>query len=209
MELFLLVIGSHFLALLLPGADFFLIVRLATRSGWRACLPLCSGIALGNACYILLAFTGLQILQNNPFLLWGIQTLGAAYLLYLSFLLLRPKPPQPFQSSMPIQIQNTSKRQFGMGLFSALLNPKNGLFYMTLASVLNQQQASLGLYVACGLWMFGVVWLWDMLVAVLLGNPLFLRRFQTCLPLIERGAGIMLALLAAVMLWPILQTWLR
>ncbi len=97
MELFLLVIGSHFLALLLPGADFFLIVRLATRSGWRACLPLCTGIALGNACYILLAFTGLQILQNNPFLLWGIQTLGAAYLLYLSFLLLRPKPPQPFQ----------------------------------------------------------------------------------------------------------------
>ena len=209
MELFLLVIGSHFLALLLPGADFFLIVRLATRSGWRACLPLCTGIALGNACYILLAFTGLQILQNNPFLLWGIQTLGAAYLLYLSYLLLRPRSAHAHQPTMFDQPYAASKRQFGMGLFSALLNPKNGLFYMSLASVLGQQQASLGLYVACGLWMFSIVWLWDMLVAVLLGNPLFLRRFQTCLPLIERGAGIMLALLAAVMLWPILQTWLR
>ena len=209
MELFLLVIGSHFLALLLPGADFFLIVRLATRSGWRACLPLCTGIAFGNAGYILLAFTGLQVLQKTPALLWGIQTLGAAYLLYLSFLLLRPNSAQALQPTMHGQPYAASKRQFGMGLLSALLNPKNGLFYMSLASVLGQQQASLGLYVACGLWMFGVVWLWDMLVAVLLGNPLFLHRFQTCLPLIERGAGIMLALLAAVMLWPILQTWLR
>ena len=209
MELFLLVIGSHFLALLLPGADFFLIVRLATRSGWRACLPLCTGIAFGNAGYILLAFTGLQVLQKTPALLWGIQTLGAVYLLYLSFLLLRPSSAQSLQAIMPSQLYAAPKRQFGMGLFSALFNPKNGLFYMSLASVLGQQQASLGLYVACGLWMFSIVWLWDMLVAVLLGNPLFLRRFQTCLPLIEHGAGLMLTLLAAVMLWPILQTWLR
>ena len=56
MELFLLVAGSHFLALLLPGADFFLIVRLAARSGWRACVGLCTGIAMGNACYVALVF---------------------------------------------------------------------------------------------------------------------------------------------------------
>ena len=56
MELFLLVAGSHFLALLLPGADFFLIVRLAARSGWRACVGLCTGIAMGNACYVVLVF---------------------------------------------------------------------------------------------------------------------------------------------------------
>ena len=92
-----------------------------------------------------------------------------------------------------------------MGLLSALLNPKNGLFYMSLASVLSQQQASLLLYVACAVWMVSVVWLWDMAVAVLLGNPVLMRRFQHWLPQIERGAGLILGGLALAMLWQALQ----
>ena len=103
MELFLLVAGSHFLALLLPGADFFLIVRLAARSGWRACVGLCTGIAIGNACYVALAFLGLQVLQQAPVLLWGIHLLGAAYLLTLSVTLLCPKTPvTPTEKTNPI-----------------------------------------------------------------------------------------------------------
>ena len=201
MELFLLVAGSHFLALLLPGADFFLIVRLAARSGWRACVGLCTGIAIGNACYVALAFLGLQVLQQAPVLLWGIHLLGAAYLLTLSVTLLRPKIPVTTPSAKPNPIAHTALRNFGMGLLSALLNPKNGLFYMSLASVLSQQHASLLLYVACAVWMVGVVWLWDMAVAVLLGHPVLMRRFQHGLPQIERIAGLMLGGLALAMLW--------
>ena len=205
MELFLLVAGSHFLALLLPGADFFLIVRLAARSGWRACVGLCTGIAMGNACYVVLAFLGLQVLQQAPVLLWGIHLLGAAYLLTLSVALLRPKTPTPTPAAKPNPIAHTPLRNFGMGLLSALLNPKNGLFYMSLASVLSQQHASLLLYVTCAVWMVSVVWLWDMTVAVLLGNPVLMRRFQYWLPQIERGAGVMLGGLALAMLWQALQ----
>ena len=170
MELFLLVAGSHFLALLLPGADFFLIVRLAARSGWRACVGLCTGIALGNACYVALAFMGLQVLQQTPVLLWGIHLLGAAYLLTLSVTLLRPKTPVTTPSAKPNPIAHTALRNFGMGLLSALLNPKNGLFYMSLASVLSQQQASLLLYVACAVWMVGLVWLKDKAVPSFVSN---------------------------------------
>ena len=65
MELFLLVAGSHFLALLLPGADFFLIVRLAARSGWRACMGLCSGI---GHLLLLHAFASTSPAIVSPFL---------------------------------------------------------------------------------------------------------------------------------------------
>ena len=205
MELFVLVGVSHFLALLLPGADFFLIVRLAARSGWHACVGLCTGIAMGNACYVGLAFLGLQVLQQAPVLLWGIHLLGAAYLLTFSVTLLHPKTPTPTPSAKPNPITHTALRNFGMGLLSALLNPKNGLFYMSLASVLSQQQASLLLYVACAVWMVGVVWLWDMAVAVLLGHSVLMRRFQHGLPQIERIAGLMLGGLALAMLWQALQ----
>ncbi|MBP6552380.1 MAG: LysE family transporter [Vitreoscilla sp.] len=205
MELFLLVAGSHFLALLLPGADFFLIVRLAARSGWRACVGLCSGIAVGNACYVVLAFTGLQVLQQTPVLLWGTHLLGTAYLLYLSVLLLWPRAQATTLAPPPLAHHANPMRHFGMGLLSALLNPKNGLFYMSLASVLSQQQASLLLYVACAVWMVSVVWLWDMAVAILLGNPVLMRRFQHWLPQIERGAGVMLGGLALAMVWQALQ----
>ena len=92
-----------------------------------------------------------------------------------------------------------------MGLFSALLNPKNGLFYVSLASVLSQQHASTVLYVTCGVWMFAVVWAWDMALAHLLSAPWFLTRLQQYLPTIERAAAVMMALLALSMVWTLLQ----
>lgn len=205
MELFVLVGISHFLALLLPGADFLLIVRLASRAGWRACLPLCSGIALGNGVYIVLAFSGLQVLQHTPWLLQLIQGLGAAYLLYLSVLLLTPNAATTLSSASQTESAAVPARRALMGLLSALLNPKNGLFYLSLASVLSQQHASTVLYVACGVWMLAVVWTWDMALARLLGAPWFIRRLQQYLPLIERAAGVMMALLAFSMLWTLLR----
>ena len=121
MELFVLVGISHFLALLLPGADFLLIVRLASRAGWRACLPLCSGIALGNGVYIVLAFSGLQVLQHTPWLLQLIQGLGAAYLLYLSVLLLTPNAATTLSSASQTESAAVPARRALMGLLSALL----------------------------------------------------------------------------------------
>ena len=203
MELFVLVGVSHFLALLLPGADFFLIVRLATRAGWRACLPLCSGIALGNGIYIVLAFSGMQVLQHTPWLLQLIQGLGAAYLLYLSVLLLKPNATSAIAT--PTESAALPARRFLLGCLSALLNPKNGLFYVSLASVLSQQHASTVLYVTCGVWMFAVVWAWDMALAHLLSAPWFLTRLQQYLPTIERAAAVMMALLALSMVWTLLQ----
>ncbi|MNP85702.1 hypothetical protein D3C76_1855570 [compost metagenome] len=48
--------------------------------------------------------------------------------------------------------------------------------------------------------MFAIVLLWDLLVAVSIGNRRVLRRFSRALPWLERASGIMLILLASAVL---------
>lgn len=45
---------SHFVALLSPGPDFFLLIGYAVRYRIRGSIGLCLGIAAGNALYIVL-----------------------------------------------------------------------------------------------------------------------------------------------------------
>ena len=61
---FLVIAGVHFLALLSPGPDFFLIVRSALVNGRRVATGVCVGIALANGVYIALAIGGVAALQQ-------------------------------------------------------------------------------------------------------------------------------------------------
>ena len=49
MAQFLIVAAAHFLALLSPGPDFFLVIRTSLAAGWRMASGVCLGIALANA----------------------------------------------------------------------------------------------------------------------------------------------------------------
>jgi len=86
-----------------------------------------------------------------------------------------------------------------MGFLSGILNPKNALFYASLVSMV--ANASIAWKATYAMWMFSIVLLWDLLVAVAIGNPLVLRRFARSLPWLERASGVMLVLLAAALLF--------
>jgi threonine/homoserine/homoserine lactone efflux protein len=87
-----------------------------------------------------------------------------------------------------------------MEFVSGILNPKNALFYASLAAMLTGPYASAGWKTVYGLWMFGIVLLWDMLIALTIGNRAVLQRFTRALPWLERISGITLILLALGML---------
>lgn len=186
MQAFILIALAHFLALLSPGPDFFLIARTAIASGWRVASGACVGIALGNGVFIVLAFTGVSILFEL------LQLAGAVYLVYLGIAFLRhagsTRMSPTSASSAP-----TWWRNLQMGLLSGLLNPKNGLFYASLASLV--AGSSTMWLLSYGIWMFCAVLAWDLLVAVSIGHPRVLRRFSSALPLLERLSGLVLLLL--------------
>lgn len=205
MEQFLIVAAVHFLALLSPGPDFFLVARTSLSSGWRVASGSCLGIAVANGVFIIGAFAGTAALRPDSTSFSVLQLFGCAYLLYLGVLFIRyagvnaPEsiPSERLRADPRTKQRNAWCRAAGMGFLSGILNPKNALFYASLAAMLAGPHVSIGLKFLYGAWMFGLVLLWDMLVAVLVGNQVVLRRFARALPWLERGTGVILLLLAS------------
>jgi len=133
-----------------------------------------------------------------------LQLAGCAYLLYLGILFIRHAganaledvPAQQGLVAHPGRHVILWWRAAGMGFLSGILNPKNALFYASLAAMLTGPHASVGWKTIYGVWMFSIVLLWDLLVAVMIGNQTVLRRFARALPWLERISGIVLVVLA-------------
>lgn len=198
-----MIAAAHFLALLSPGPDFFLIARTSLSAGWRIASGACIGIALANGVFIVAAFGGSAALRPDSAWFIGLQLAGCAYLLYLGALFIRyagssglEMPISDSQTAPPSQPLAAWRRATGMGFLSGILNPKNALFYASLAAMLSGPLASADWKAIYGTWMFSVVLLWDGLIAAMIGNRAVLRRFARALPWLERASGIGLIALA-------------
>lgn len=192
---FLGVAAAHFLALLIPGVDFFLIVRTSVGNGWRSATGTCVGIAAVNGLFIGVAFSGISFVSNER-ALTVLQIAGGAFLVFVGSAFLRDKA-----NVNPAALSGFSQakwwRNFSLGAGSALLNPKNLLFYASLAAVLSTKPSSqLVLY---GVWMVSAVLVWDVLVAVVFGSERSLRLAGRALPVITKLAGGFLVVFGTVM----------
>lgn len=188
---FLMIAGLHFLALLSPGPDFFLIVRSALVNGTRVASGVCVGIALANGFYIALAISGVAVLQAVSGLMTALTWGGCAYLAWLRwrFLRVRGEPPQPSVNAGALESGSWWK-ECRVGLLSGLLNPKNSLFYASLFS--------LGFGPSTP---FAVVLLWDLGIARAAGHPPVVKRFMAHVRKVERATGVVLLSLAAGIAW--------
>lgn len=197
MQQFLIVAAAHFLALLSPGPDFFLMARTSMAAGRRAASGTALGIALANGVFIVAAFTGAAALRPDSAIFAALQIAGSGYLIYLGVMFLRHATSQALQPPVRTAASAASpglgwSRAAGMGFVSGILNPKNALFYASLAAMLSGPHASAGWKTVYGVWMFSVVLGWNALVANLIGHPTILRRFARALPVLERTCGVLL-----------------
>nr|WP_318384738.1 LysE family translocator [uncultured Enterobacter sp.] len=183
---------SHFVALLSPGSDFFLLIGYAIRYRLRGSIGLCAGIALGNAFYIVLAMLGWGGFRQVPMLFTLIELLGAGYLLWIGSQLLRSKPQALALDATESRCPSFF-RQALLGLGSSLLNPKNAFFYLALMTSILGPDVTLAQQMFCGVWMTSAVLLWDVLVAATIGLRIVQQPLRTRIHLIERFAGVVLA----------------
>lgn len=195
MEQFVAVATAHFVALLIPGVDFFLISRTALVSGRRSAVGLCVGIAAANAVFIAAAFGGLSLI-SHPMVLAAVQLVGGVFLAFIGVLFLRSSAHISLTAATGT-FPASAARNIVLGLASGLTNPKNALFYVGLASVI--AGASPLVLVGYGAWMVAVVFVWDVLIAVALGSRRVLLRVGPAVPWLARGAGVFLLLFGVVM----------
>lgn len=196
MEQFVAVAVAHFLALLIPGVDFFLIARTAMTSGWRDATGVCFGIATANGMFIAAAFSGLSLI-SHPTVLAIIQIAGGVFLFYIGVAFIRSNASFDPDDSPHVE-QTTWARNFGLGIASGSLNPKNALFYLSLASVLAGAPALT--LVTYGVWMFSIVVVWDVFVAIALGSKRALTRMGSIVPWLTKTAGAFLVVFGVGMI---------
>ena len=196
---------AHFVALLSPGPDFFLLVGYAVRYRMRGSTGLCVGIAVGNGLYILLAIIGWGILRQLPLLFTIIELLGALYLLWIGSLLMRSRP----QTLTGTDARSTCPgfgKQLLLGLGSSLLNPKNALFYLALMTALLGPSVTLLQQTMSGIWMTSVVLCWDLLIVMFIGLPQIQRRLTRGILWVERIAGGVLIIFGCAIALRFLQS---
>ncbi|WP_153753789.1 MULTISPECIES: LysE family translocator [unclassified Citrobacter] len=196
---------AHFVALLSPGPDFFLLVGYAARYRMRGSAGLCVGIAFGNGLYVLLAIIGWGILRQLPLLFTVIELLGVLYLLWIGSLLVRSRP----QTLTGTDAQSTCPgfgKQILLGLGSSLLNPKNALFYLALMTALLGPSVTLLQQTMSGIWMTSIVLCWDLLIVMFIGLPQIQRRLSRGILWVERIAGGVLIIFGCAIALRFLQS---
>ncbi|MGL6313169.1 LysE family translocator [Vibrio sp. WXL103] len=185
---------AHFLALLSPGQDFFLIVAHSIRHRLHGSRFICLGVALGNALYIGLAIFGQTIIRDNQVIYFLVEAIGGLWLVWLGCALLKTNKRNTDFSFEQIPVPSVSK-QLALGFNSALLNPKNALFYISLMTVILGNDVTLIQQASCGVWMFFAVLVWDLFIASFIGQPSVQRPLSNYIYQIERAAGLVLGFL--------------
>ena len=191
---------AHFVALLSPGPDFFLLLCYAARYRLRGSAGLCVGIAAGNALYIALVIAGWSVLRHAGPLFSAIELAGALYLLWIGGHLLRSRP-QALSAQRGHADRPRWQKQLLLGLGSALLNPKNALFYLALMTALLGPEVTLLQQSACGIWMVLVVLTWDLALVMMVGTAGVQKVLNSWLHWLERAAGAVLLAFGMWIIW--------
>ncbi|MFS8098568.1 LysE family translocator [Lentzea alba] len=119
------------LTVLTPGLDTVMVLRTALLSGKRAAMGVVVGITLGCLVWAVASLAGLTALLQASALAYDIvRWLGAAYLIYLGAKALwTSRKAVELEDDRPVPSAKASLR---MGLLTNLLNPKVGVFYLSL-----------------------------------------------------------------------------
>jgi len=187
---------AHFVALLSPGVDFFIIISNSSKYGKLSGIISSFGIASANLFYILLALFGIGLIKDNQLLFTAIKVIGAIYLLYIGFLLLRASKRELFLKVENNDLLKMSKKlllkHFSVGFLSALLNPKNSIFYFTMFSISVQNDTPFAIQSFYALWMFMAVLVWDIFVVYLVTNKKSKKFMEKYSNKIENISGVIL-----------------
>jgi threonine/homoserine/homoserine lactone efflux protein len=128
------------LALMSPGPNFALMLRIALASGRRPALETVLGIGVGEAVWGFAAVFGVAALAlRYPVLGTAIRWAGGAFLLWLAFSALRSAWRGAGEAGAAA---GPAAGGFGTGLALMLLNPKAGFFWVSLTGVLLGPAAS-------------------------------------------------------------------
>ncbi|MFP5391853.1 MAG: LysE family translocator [Gammaproteobacteria bacterium] len=125
-----LFVVSGLLLNMMPGPDSLLIMTRSATQGWRAGVAATWGIGAGTFVHIFAAALGLSaILATSATAFMVVKYIGAAYILYMAYGLLRSRGGAPVAEIGTVAAL-PYRRIFAQGFFTNVLNPKVALFFL-------------------------------------------------------------------------------
>lgn len=190
--------GLHLLAVISPGPDFAMAVRMSVSYGRATGYLTALGIGAGISVHIAYTLLGVGfVLQRSPMAFTVAQLLGCAYLVYLAAQMLRARPA----TELTLPAGNAGLpghgRAFATGFLTNATNPKATLFFLSLFTLVVSARTPKLVQLGYGLWMCVVTALWFCLVARLFSQDRVRRRFLAMGHWFERGMGLLILALAA------------
>jgi threonine/homoserine/homoserine lactone efflux protein len=129
-------VGLAIAVVVIPGPDMALVARNVLRYGGAAGYATSIGICTGVLGWALAAAAGVSaLLATSATAFTVLKLAGAAYLIYLGIATLRSRDAGSDVTAGAKATGGTAipwRRAMGQGLLSALLNPKLGVFFLTL-----------------------------------------------------------------------------
>lgn len=198
---FLLLAIAHFLALISPGVDFFIIVNSTLRDGKRFGVITVFGISIANLVYIFLALFGITVIKENIYIFNSLKILGSLYLFFISYYLIQSKKRDLFNKHIKYENGNKSFDSFIKGFISAILNPKNFIFYFTMFSITIEKSTPFSIQIIYALWMFFAVLIWDIFIIYIISLEKIKKVFNNYINLIEKISALFLSFIACMIIY--------
>ena len=127
-----LFIVTAFVLYATPGVDMLFTLSRTLQHGWRTGMAAALGITAGCVVHTLAAALGLAtLLATSALAFTAIKWLGAAYLLWLAWGMLRASV-QDSAPSFEVSARVAATRVFAQGFLTNVLNPKVALFFLAL-----------------------------------------------------------------------------
>lgn len=153
--------GAFALAVISPGPNFAMMLATGVRYGRRTALRLVGGIVIGEAVWGLAAVFGVAALAaQHPWIALALRVGGGAFLIYMAAMslraALRPRAEAPIVPAEGAAVRGGVLR----GLTLMLLNPKAGVFWISLTGLLigPGDGVALGLMAVAGAVVISLIW---------------------------------------------------
>lgn len=185
------------LLLFLPGPGNLALVNSTGLGGLRGGLASIAGLLLGDQVLMWLTVAGVAtMLQAKPILFTGLQGLGAAYLTWMGWRMIKPRPG----AGSPLRVR--PGRYFVDTLMITVLNPKSAMFYFAFFPQFIDPQRHQGwltfgfmavTVVTLGfIYCFGVVWMTHTMAQRLRARPVLTLWLSRAAGLCLMGFGLRL-----------------
>jgi threonine/homoserine/homoserine lactone efflux protein len=182
--------GAFTLALVSPGPNFALLLRIGLASGRAPALRTALGIALGEAVWGFAALLGVAALAlRYPALGSAIRWAGGAFLLWLAVAALR----SAWRGNLEAPAHASEAGGFWTGFLLMLLNAKAGFFWVSLTGVLLGPLVATGVTILVIAVAVALSLLWHGLLALAFSGRRLHALYRRGRRTIESVLGIVLA----------------